>query len=347
MLILAVESSCDETSVAVLDGCRVIANVVSSQIKLHAEYGGVVPELASREHLRQFRIVADEALRLAALKPSALEVVAATVGPGLPNALMTGAGAAHAFAIARGLHFVPVHHHVGHLYSPWLVGDPPRLDITAFEPHIGLIVSGGHTMLVKVPAWLDHKVLGGTIDDAAGECFDKVAKLIGLPYPGGVYLDQLAEGGNPEAIQFPRPMLDRDGFEMSFSGLKTAFRYYIRDHDAQVQSEQGLRDLCASVRRAIVDILTVKSMDALRKTGYRMLTLSGGVAANRELRATLERECFRTGAKLLLAQRKFCGDNAAIIGAVAFIQIQTLGFQPAKFPYHVEIRPRWALGALT
>ena len=203
MTLLAVETSCDETSVAVVRNGRVLSNLVSSQVQLHAEYGGVVPELAAREHLRNLVPVTQAVFRAASMTPDQLEAVAATQGPGLPSALMIGFKAAQAMAFVLRKPFIGIHHHEAHLYSPWITGDPPAADFESFQPNVSLIVSGGHTMLVHVQAELKHRVLGATIDDAAGECFDKTGKLIGLPYPGGPEIDRLAEQGNPKAFDFP------------------------------------------------------------------------------------------------------------------------------------------------
>src|SRR5438552_895884 len=218
MTLLAIETSCDETSAAVVQAGRVLSNIVSSQTQLHAEYGGIVPELATREHLRNLLPVSREALTAANVLVSELEAVAATRGPGLPNALMVGFKAAQALAFILRKPFLPIHHHAAHLYSPWISGQPPVADFTNFQPNVSLIVSGGHTILVHVKSELDHRVLGSTLDDAAGECFDKVAKLVGLPYPGGPELDRLAVGGNPAAYEFPRPLLREPGENFSFAG---------------------------------------------------------------------------------------------------------------------------------
>src|SRR5450759_4637236 len=208
MTLLAIETSCDETSAAVVRDGRVLSNAIASQIQLHAEYGGVVPELAAREHLRNLIPVARAALREACVEAGQLDAVAATRGPGLPNALLVGFKAAQAAAFVLGRPFLGIHHHQAHLYSAWLRGQPPVADFSKFQPNLSLIVSGGHTLLVHVRAELDHHVLGSTVDDAAGECFDKTGKMIGLPYPAGPEIDRLAEAGNPKAYAFPRPMID-------------------------------------------------------------------------------------------------------------------------------------------
>jgi N6-L-threonylcarbamoyladenine synthase len=207
MALLAIETSCDETSVAIVKDGRVLAGVVSSQTRMHEEYGGVVPELAAREHLKNFLPVAREALDQARIDPASVEAVSATQGPGLPGALMIGLKAGQALAFYLRCPFVGVHHHEAHLYSPWIKGNPPAADFAEFEPNVSLIVSGGHTMLVHVESELKHRVLGSTMDDAAGECFDKVGKLLGLAYPAGPLIDRLATNGNPAAFDFPRPMI--------------------------------------------------------------------------------------------------------------------------------------------
>jgi N6-L-threonylcarbamoyladenine synthase len=340
MKVLALETSCDETSAAVVRDGRVLANVVSSQIALHAEYGGVVPELATREHLRNLMPVAQAALREAAVTPASLDAVAATRGPGLPSALLVGLRAAQAVAFALGKPFLGVHHHEAHLYSPWIGGEPPCADFTAFQPNVSLVVSGGHTLLVLVEAELRHRLLGSTVDDAAGECFDKVAKLIGLPYPGGPALDRLAQEGNARAFDFPRPMLSDPDDDFSFSGLKTSVRYFLRDHQEILDDGNRLRDLCASVQSAIVDVLVGKTIKAARRCGVRCVTASGGVTCNSSLRAELAAACQRDGFTLRLAERAFCTDNAAMVGVLAERKLMR-GDPPSDLDE--EIQPSWAL----
>ena len=317
MLLLAIETSCDETSAAVVRDGRVLANVVSSQTKLHAEYGGVVPELATREHLRNFLPVAHEALREAGVTTAQLDAVAATQGPGLPNALMIGFQAAQALAFALRRPFVGVHHHEAHLYSPWIAGSPPVADFAALQPNVSLIVSGGHTLLVHVRGELDHSVLGGTLDDAAGECFDKTAKLIGLPYPGGPEMDRLAAQGNPQAFAFPRPLLREANDDFSFAGLKTSVRYFLQKNPAVLADPQRIRDLCASVQAAIVEVLVTKTIVAAQRVGVHCVTASGGVTCNRALRQELAQTCAERGFTLRLAPLALCTDNAAMIGVLA------------------------------
>jgi N6-L-threonylcarbamoyladenine synthase len=340
MLLLALETSCDETSAAVVRDGAVLANVVSSQIQLHAEYGGVVPELATREHLRNLLPVAHAALREAGVTPPQLEAFAATRGPGLPNALMTGFKAAQAMAFAARRPFLGIHHHEAHLYSPWTTGDPPRADFAALEPNVSLIVSGGHTMLVHVRGEFDHTVLGSTLDDAAGECFDKTAKLLGLPYPGGPQMDRLAAEGNPRAFDFPRPLLREENDDFSFAGLKTSVRYFLEKHPGLPGDGKRLRDLCASVQAAIVETLVTKTVRAARRLGVRCVTASGGVTCNSALRHDLSTACERAGFRLRLAERGLCTDNAAMVGIVAERKLLGSG---GGTDLDAEIDPGWAL----
>lgn len=340
MHLLAIETSCDETSVAVVRDEVVVANVVSSQIQLHAEYGGVVPELATREHLRNLSTVAQSALHQASLLPGDVDGIAATLGPGLPQALMIGARAAQAFAFALDRPFIGVHHHEAHLYSPWIAGDPPRADFAALTPHVSLIASGGHTMLVLVEAERRHRVLGATLDDAAGECFDKTAKLLGLPYPGGPVVDRLAAEGNPKAYDFPRPLIREANADFSFSGLKTAVRYFLDRHPGLADDPQRLRDLCASAQAAIVDVLVTKLIHAAERAGVRTVTASGGVTCNRGFRAQLAAQAARAGLNVRLALPAFCTDNAGMIGILASRKMKA----GESSPYDAEIRPGWRLG---
>jgi N6-L-threonylcarbamoyladenine synthase len=351
MTLLALETSCDETSAAVVRDGIVLSNVVSSQIKLHAEYGGVVPELAAREHLKNLLPVAQTALHEAGLSVTSLDAVAATQGPGLAIALLVGFKAAQAVAFALEIPFIGINHHEAHLYSPWIKpvvpADPidsnARLLTAAFsefEPNVSLIVSGGHTLLVLVESELQHRVLGGTIDDAAGECFDKTGKLMGLPYPAGPIIDRLASDGNPEAYDFPRPLLHQDNDEFSFSGLKTSVRYFIRDHPALLDDPQKIRDLCASIQAAIVEILVKKTIRAAQREGVRCITASGGVTCNHSLRRELARACQQHGFSLHLAETSLCTDNAAMIGILAERKLLT---HPPAPPLDDEVKPGWAL----
>ncbi len=365
-MLLALESSCDETSAAVVHDGRVLANVVSSQIKLHAEYGGVVPELATREHLRNLLPVAQSALRAAQpvaavcdrrsedgrRAPSAakgIDAIAATIGPGLPQAVMIGARAAQAMAFALRKPFFGIHHHEAHLYSPWVTTANPKpetrnaklqSDFSTFQPNVSLIVSGGHTMLVFVEAELKHHLLGSTVDDAAGECFDKAAKLMGLPYPGGPELDALAEQGDPRAFDVPRPMIRDLHDDFSFSGLKTSVRYFLRDQPFVLDDPDLVRDLCASVRAAIVDVLVTKTVRAAKRLGVRCVTASGGVTCNRALRKQLAEACAQNSLTLRLADKSLCTDNAAMVGILAERKLQR-GTAPTSFDE--EVKPSWPL----
>jgi N6-L-threonylcarbamoyladenine synthase len=320
---------------------RVLSNVVSSQIRLHAEFGGVVPELAAREHLRQMAPLARTAMGQAAVSFDSLDAVAATQGPGLPNALLVGLKAAQAMAFALRRPFIGVHHHEAHLYSPWIQGEPLAADFREFEPNVSLIVSGGHTMLVHVPEMLRHRLLGSTLDDAAGECFDKVGKLMGMAYPAGPEMDRLAEQGNPQAFAFPRPMLRERNDDFSFSGLKTSVRYQLRDHPELLDQAQALRDLCASVQAAIVEVLVTKTVRAAERLGVGCVTASGGVTCNRALRRDLADACRRKGLELRLAKPSLCTDNAAMIGVLA---AEKFRLNSVATSLDEEIRPSWSLG---
>jgi N6-L-threonylcarbamoyladenine synthase len=350
-MLLAIETSCDETSAAVVHQGRILSNVVSSQVNLHAEYGGVVPELAAREHLKNLLPVTRAALREASVNPDRLEAVAATQGPGLPSALMAGMKAGQAVAFALRKPFLGIHHHEAHLYSPWILQNKPShvggcttgdslADFSAVEPNISLIVSGGHTMLVHVQGICRHKVLGGTVDDAAGECFDKAGKLIGLPYPAGPTIDRLAERGNPRAYDFPRPMLHEPHDDFSFSGLKTSLRYFLRDNPAVLRDGQELWDLCASVQAAIVEVLVSRTLKAARRLKLKCVTASGGVTRNRALRRALAAACHREGFSLRLAPAEFCTDNAAMIGILAEAKLLS-GVAPTSLD--ADIQPNQSL----
>jgi N6-L-threonylcarbamoyladenine synthase len=340
MTLLALETSCDETSAAVVRDGKILSNVVSSQIELHAEYGGVVPELAAREHLKNLLPVAQSALREAGVSIAQLDAIAATQGPGLPNALLVGLKAAQAAAFALNKPFIGINHHEAHLYSPWISGGTQAADFSKFQPNISLIVSGGHTLLVLVKSELNHRVLGGTIDDAAGECFDKTGKLMGLPYPAGPVIDRLAEQGNPAAFGFPRPLLHDANDDFSFSGLKTSVRYFIRDHPALLDDRQSVCDLCASVQAAIVEVLVKKTIRAARRENVRCVTASGGVTCNRALRNELEKACLKNGLTLRLAEKSLCTDNAAMIGILAERKLLARVPLPSL---DEEIKPGWAL----
>jgi N6-L-threonylcarbamoyladenine synthase len=341
-MLLALETSCDETSAAVVHRGRVLSNVVSSQIKLHAEYGGVVPELAAREHLRNLPLVTRAALGEAGVSAKSLEAVAATQGPGLPSALLIGLKAAQSLAFVLRRPFCGIHHHEAHLYSPWISENPPAADFSEFERNVSLIVSGGHTLLVLVEPRFAHAELGSTLDDAAGECFDKTGKMLGLPYPAGPSIDKLAQAGNPNAYSFPRPLLKDEDDDFSFSGLKTSVRYFLRDHPEAVQVAGGLSDLCASVQAAIVGVLVTKTVRAAKRCGVRCVTASGGVTCNSRLRRELAAACERERLRLRLAPTGFCTDNAAMIGVLAERKLD-IGIPPSSLD--ADILPNWELAA--
>lgn len=309
MNILGVETSCDETSAAVVrDGTEILSNVVSSQIELHRPYGGVVPELASRNHLQLVDAVIAEALAGAGMGMNEVDAVAATYGPGLASSLLIGLNTGKGIAFALGKPFIGINHVEAHLYSPLLANHAADA-----LPMVALIVSGGHTILVRVTGIGQHEVLGQTHDDAAGEAFDKVAKLLGLRYPGGPEVDRLAKEGNPAAIGFPRSMLDEPGYDFSFSGLKTSVLYYLRKH-----TQHSVPDVCASFQEAAVDVLVGKTVRAARETGARTVSAAGGVSVNSRFREKLAAACQRDGLRLLLAPPSLCADNAAMIAALAF-----------------------------
>ena len=339
-MLLAFETSCDETSAAAIHRGRVLANVVSSQVRMHAEYGGVVPELAAREHLRNLPEVGRAALAEAGVPANALEAIAATQGPGLPGALLVGFRAAQGMAFALRLPFLGIHHHEAHLYSPWIQGEPPVSSLDQFEPNVSLVVSGGHTLLVHMTETTKFRLLGSTLDDAAGECFDKIGKMLGLAYPAGAEVDRLASEGNPRAFAFPRPMLNEPHDDFSFSGLKTSVRYFLRDHPGLAEEPAGVRDLCASVQAAIVEVLATKTIRAARRCSVTCVTASGGVTCNRGLRDALAAACSQAGLTLRLAQRAFCTDNAGMIGIVAEHKLHR---GCARTPLGEEIRPAWEI----
>ncbi len=317
-VILALETSCDETACAIVqwqdDGIRILSAEVASQAALHEATGGVVPEVASRQHLRDLRPLVERALHGAGLSLENVDAFAATLGPGLAGALMIGAAAAKGLALASRRPFLGVNHLEGHLLSPFF-DDPAGIGGA-----VGLIVSGGHTLLVDIAGFRSYRRLGGTLDDAAGEAFDKVAKLLGLPYPGGPVVDQLARMGNPKAYPFPRALLADESFDFSFSGLKTAVRYLLPK--IAVSDAQVVADVCASFQAAVVDVLVAKTIRAARATGRRCLAVSGGVSMNSALRAAFSDRCTGENLQLRLAPPALCTDNAAMIGFVALHQLR-------------------------
>jgi N6-L-threonylcarbamoyladenine synthase len=305
MIVLGLETSCDETAVAVFDGARgLLANRVYTQTDLHEIWGGVVPELASRDHVKRLAPMVETVLRDAGLGARDIQGVAYTAGPGLIGALLVGAGLATGLSFAWKVPVLGVNHLEGHLLAPLLEPDPPDF------PYLALLVSGGHTMLVDVQALGRYRVLGESLDDAAGEAFDKTAKLLGLPFPGGRALAELAAAGRPGAVAFPRPMLDRPGFDFSFSGLKTAALLAIRAHG---EAPGARADLARGFEEAVVDTLGEKTRRALVATGRRVLVVAGGVGANHRLRARLGEIAAAAGARAAYPREEFCTDNAAMI----------------------------------
>jgi N6-L-threonylcarbamoyladenine synthase len=321
MNILGIETSCDETSAAVLTDGVVRSNIISSQL-VHSRYGGVVPELASRAHQRMIIGIVEEALAKASLSKDELHGIAATQGPGLVGALLVGLSFAKAMAFGLKLPFIGVNHMEGHLYSSFLAGEKPTY------PFLSLIVSGGHTMLVHVEAPLRHHVLGQTLDDAAGEAFDKVAKMLGLGYPGGPMVDKLAAAGDPLSIPFPRSFLEGRAYDFSFSGIKTSVLYYLRRQgllstgNAPPQIDpQHLANICASFQEAVIDVLVHKASMAVEETGVRDVTLAGGVSANSRLRRRMRSEMERRQRRLFTPALEYCMDNGAMIAYVGWMKL--------------------------
>ena len=334
-LVLAIESSCDETSVAVLDGnARLLGEQTYSQIAFHQPYGGVVPELASRNHTLALPDTLAAALAAAAVTVADIHVFAATAGPGLASSLLVGNTTAKALALATGKSFLAINHLEGHLLSPFFGPEP-------VPEAVVLVVSGGHTLLVHVLGAGEYRLLGRSKDDAAGEAFDKVGKMLGLPYPGGPEIDRLAGAGNPAAVAFPRSMSDSGDFDFSFSGLKTAVRTHLAKH-AGGPLPQSLPDLCASFQEAVVDVLVAKSLAALRQTGVGLLGVGGGVACNRRLRTKLAQACATAGINLRMCTGALATDNAAMI-AFAAMQHHAAG---SRTPLDADIDPNFPLPGL-
>jgi len=306
MLVLAIETSCDETAAAVVaDGREILSSVISSQVAIHAEYGGVVPEIASRKHLEMISPVIAQALAEAGVGFSALEGIAVTRGPGLSGALLVGLSAAKAIAFARGIPFVGIHHIEGHLFAPFLE-QPVEF------PFLALVVSGGHTHLYRVDGFGLYKTLGRTVDDAAGEAFDKSAKIMGLEYPGGARIDAMAREGDPRSIRFPRPMIHDGSLNFSFSGLKTAMLTQVGKQELDIPGKRA-NDLCASFQEAVCDVLAAKTGAALRQSGVKRLVVAGGVACNSGLRRTMKTLAADLDIELHIPAPALCGDNAAML----------------------------------
>ena len=336
MRILGIETSCDETGVAIYDDqAGLLANLLYSQVDLHAEYGGVVPELASRDHIRKTVPMVMEALKLADSEPDDIDGIAYTAGPGLVGALMVGATVARSLAFAWQVPAVAVHHMEGHLLAPMLEDDAPEY------PFVALLVSGGHTQLLATQGLGHYEMLGESVDDAAGEAFDKTAKLLGLGYPGGPEVARLAVNGDPTRFKFPRPMTDRPGLDFSFSGLKT-FTLNTAQKLPQPLSEQDKSDIARAFEDAVVDTLTIKCRRALQQTALDKLVIAGGVSANVRLRESLDKMAAKLNGKVYYPQLRLCTDNGAMI-AYAGCQRLKMG---ESAPLAVEVRPRWPMETL-
>ena len=349
MLVLGIESSCDETGVALYDSARgLLAHELHTQMAMHAEYGGVVPELASRDHIRRLVPLTEAALREAGKSYADIDAVAFTQGPGLGGALLAGASYANALAFALGKPVIPVHHLEGHLLSPLLAPEKPEF------PFVALLVSGGHTQFMAVRGIGDYTLLGESVDDAAGEAFDKTAKLLGLPYPGGAKLSELAKLGSPDAFQFPRPMLHSHDLQMSFSGLKTAVLTAVQKvREANGSEEipaQTRNDICRAFQDAVVDVLAAKAQKALLDTGFRTLVVAGGVGANWKLREVFGQLSVRPSApkgqkrppaekiKVFFPPLEYCTDNGAMIAFAGAMRLQDVQ-ESGSF----NVKPRWPL----
>lgn len=345
MRVLGLETSCDETGLAIFDSDQIhqphqgiIGQVLYSQIELHATYGGVVPELASRDHIRKLVPLLNELLDQCQLEKSEIDAIAYTKGPGLVGALMTGALFGRSLAFALNIPAIGVHHMEGHLLSPRLASQPPEF------PFVALLVSGGHTLLVAVTAVGEYQILGESIDDAVGECFDKTAKMLGLPYPGGPNVAKLAEQGNPHAFDLPRPMLNR-GLDFSFSGMKTAVHNLIQQNptDPNNPDHQAMRaDICASFQYAVVDTLVKKCVKALKQTQMKRLVIAGGVSANQLLRQTLTKTLKDIQAQVYYAPTELCTDNGAMIAFAGWHRLQA----GQSDDLSVNCLPRWSMESL-
>ena len=340
MRILGIETSCDETGVAIYDEEKgLIANQLHTQIALHADYGGVVPELASRDHIRKLAPLLQAALQEANLTAKDIDGVAYTCGPGLVGALLVGSTVARSLAYAWNVPAIGIHHMEGHLLAPMLEENPPHF------PFVALLVSGGHTQLVRVDGVGRYELLGESIDDAAGEAFDKTAKLLGLDYPGGAALARLALNGTPNRFVFPRPMTDRPGLDFSFSGLKTFAAntlHQVMQEEGEL-AEQSKADIAYAFQEAVVDTLAIKCKRALKQTGLKRLVIAGGVSANKQLRQTLAELMQQLGGQVFYPQPQFCTDNGAMIAYAGFLRLK----QGQQQDLAIEVRPRWAMTELT
>ncbi len=343
LLILGIESSCDETGVALVRSTgdavpTLLSHALHSQIEMHQAYGGVVPELASRDHIRRVLPLATQVLTESGQSLADVDVVAYTRGPGLAGALLVGAGVACALGAALNKPVLGVHHLEGHLLSPFLSADPPEF------PFVALLVSGGHTQLMRVDGVGRYEILGETIDDAAGEAFDKSAKLMGLGYPGGPALSRLAEQGSATAFKLPRPLLHSGDLDFSFAGLKTAVLTQAKKLGDELEARKA--DLAASTEAAIVEVLVKKTLAALQQTGLKRVVVAGGVGANRHLRAQLNTACAAAKVRVHYPELHLCTDNGAMIAMAAAMRLQA-GQQQANTGYAFDVKPRWPLDAIT
>ena len=335
MLVLGIETSCDETGIALFDSEKgLLGDALYSQVAVHAEYGGVVPELASRDHIRKTLPLIEQVFAESGIKAEQLDGVAYTAGPGLAGALLVGAGIARSLAYGWNIPAVAVHHMEGHLLAPMLEKEPPTF------PFVALLVSGGHTMLVNVEGIGRYQVLGDTLDDAAGEAFDKTAKLLGLSYPGGPAVAALAQKGEPGKYRFPRPMTDRPGLDFSFSGLKT---YTLNTWQDSEQSEQDKANIALAFETAVVETLAIKCRRALQQTGSRTLVIAGGVSANTHLREKLEQMVKKEKARVYYPRLEFCTDNGAMIAFAGCQRLQAGEHESLAF----TARARWDLESLS
>ncbi|WP_147199895.1 tRNA (adenosine(37)-N6)-threonylcarbamoyltransferase complex transferase subunit TsaD [Pantoea sp. MBD-2R] len=335
MRVLGIETSCDETGIAIYDDATgLLANQLYSQVKLHADYGGVVPELASRDHVRKTVPLIQAALKEAGLKAQDIDAVAYTAGPGLVGALLVGATIGRSLAFAWDVPAIPVHHMEGHLLAPMLEENPPEF------PFVALLVSGGHTQLIGVTGIGEYTLLGESVDDAAGEAFDKTAKLLGLDYPGGPLLSKMAQQGVAKRFVFPRPMTDRPGLDFSFSGLKTFAANTIRENS---DDDQTRADIARAFEDAVVDTLAIKCKRALEQTGFKRLVIAGGVSANRTLRAKMAEVMQARGGEAFYARPEFCTDNGAMIAYAGMVRLK----DGTHGELSVTVRPRWPLAELS
>ncbi len=334
ILILAIESSCDETAVAVVkNGREVLSNIIYSQIKLHTEYGGVVPEIASRKHIEKINQVTEQALSEARVTLKDITAIAVTYGPGLVGALLVGVSFAKALSFASGIPLIGVHHIEGHISANFI--ENKELE----PPFICLVVSGGHSHLVVVKDYGEYEIIGRTRDDAAGEAFDKVARAIGLGYPGGPKIDKVSKEGNPEAIHFPRAKVDNSEYDFSFSGLKSAVLNYL--NSCQMKGEEvNTADVAASFQKAVIDVLVEHSMDAVRRYGYKTFAIAGGVASNTSLRAAFKEVCEKEGIAFYHPSPILCTDNAAMIGTAGYYEYQ----KGVRSGYDLNAVPNLKLG---